>query len=105
MIQLIALMGLLIGVVGMSYVAMRKSRELKVLATHTPPDGAFVTSAINIIAPKLKFDFKKISIQPMMQKVKDGAWFKKTLIKSKIILLKLENKIDVWLKKISHSKK
>lgn len=105
MIQLIALIGLLIGVAGMGYLITRKQKELVAVQAHTLPEEAFVSKAMHRLAPKLKFDFKKISIKNGLVKVKEGAWFKKSLMKIKVILLKLENKVDTWLNRIAHTKK
>jgi hypothetical protein len=105
MIQLIALIGLLIGLGGVYYIVKKKNKELKDQEINTLPEESFVNQAVTNIAPRLNVDFKKINPKELLKKIKQGAWLKKTLMKSKVLLLKGENKVDSWLKRVSHSKK
>jgi hypothetical protein len=105
MIQLIALIGLLIGISGVYYILKKKNKELEDQEVHTLPEESFVNQTVTNIAPRLNIDLKKIHPKEIFKKFKEGAWLKKTLMKTKVLLLKGENKVDSWLKKVSHSKK
>ncbi len=104
-IQLISLAGLFIGIVGAYYLVKNKNRELKELEINAVPEEAFVNKAIEHIAPHLNIDFKKIHPAELLRKIKEGDWMKKTLMKTKVLLLKGENRVDSWLKRVPHPKK
>ncbi|MFA5349493.1 MAG: hypothetical protein WC309_03975 [Candidatus Paceibacterota bacterium] len=105
-IQLISLIGIFIGLIGAYYLVKNKNRELKELEINTVPEEAFVNKAIEHIAPHLNAaSLKRINPAELLKKVRNGDWTKKTLMKTKVLLLKGENKVDTWLKRASHSKK
>ncbi|MCD5396312.1 MAG: hypothetical protein LR000_01435 [Candidatus Pacebacteria bacterium] len=87
MMQTIALILLGISIIGMAFVLPKTEKEEK------RPKKQKI---------QLREKFDKISLKAPLQFENS---LKKFLIRLKIFFLRCENKIDAWLKQISHSKK
>lgn len=98
MIQIIALIFLLIGVSGMSFIILKKKHKLG------KGEGEISELQTQRILPDLQLK-RKINQIPYLKDIKVENWLKKFLLKTKIFFLKCENRIDVWLNRVSYSKK
>lgn len=98
MIKTIALILLLISVSGMGFIIVRKGRR------PDKTEGKLEEGSSEWILPDLQLK-KRLSQVPYLKNLKAENWLKKILLKTKIFFLKCENMIDVWLNRVSYSKK
>jgi hypothetical protein len=100
MIQIIAIILFLIGLLGMSFIVIRAIPRLESLEKKPLEVGFGLKKGL----PKIDFS-RKIKELPYLKDLKIENVIKKMLLKIKIFFLKCENRIDIWLKRVSYSKK
>ena len=90
-LALIFFIGLFVGFIGMAVVVLRKLFALKL--KNGKPTG-LIASIIK--KPRNGWIYQYLNIDKLLRKM---------LMRAKIVFLKGENKIDIWLERISSSKK